>query len=41
MAAADMDQDGKTDLVWQHLTTGYLRIWHMNGSRSGIRWISR
>ena len=33
MAAADMDQDGKTDLVWQHLTTGYLRIWHMSGQQ--------
>jgi hypothetical protein len=33
MAAADMDQDGRTDLVWQHLTTGYLRIWHMTGQQ--------
>jgi hypothetical protein len=32
MAAADMDHDGQLDLVWQHQTTGVLRIWHMSGT---------
>ena len=32
MAAADMDKDGALDLLWQNLTTGELRIWHMAGT---------
>jgi hypothetical protein len=31
VAAADMDRDGRADLVWHNAATGYLRIWHMNG----------
>jgi hypothetical protein len=31
MGAADMNRDGYTDLVWQHHTSGQIRIWHMNG----------
>jgi hypothetical protein len=32
MAAADMDRDGQLDLVWQHQTSGEVRIWHMMGT---------
>ena len=33
VGAADMDRDGQLDLVWQHETTGDLRIWHMSGAQ--------
>ena len=32
VATADMDRDGHLDLVWQHQTSGDLRIWHMMGT---------
>jgi pimeloyl-ACP methyl ester carboxylesterase len=31
VAAADMDQDGHTDLIWQHQGNGALAAWLMNG----------
>lgn len=31
VAAADMNKDGYTDLLWQH-DTGYLAVWFMRGS---------
>jgi YD repeat-containing protein len=31
VGAADMDGDGKLDLVWSHAQTGALRVWHFNG----------
>ena len=30
--ASDFNGDGKTDIVWQHRTTGERRIWLMNGT---------
>jgi hypothetical protein len=30
-AVADMDQDGKADLVWQHTGNGYVAVWFMDG----------
>ena len=30
-AVADMDQDGKADLVWQHMDNGYIAVWFMDG----------
>ena len=32
VAAADMNGDGKADLIWQHLTGGWLAVWYMNGN---------
>ncbi|MBA2305195.1 MAG: VCBS repeat-containing protein [Acidobacteria bacterium] len=34
---ADMDGDGQPDLIWQHVVTGHLAVWFMNGRqlRSG------
>jgi hypothetical protein len=34
-AVIDLNGDGKTDLVWQHMTTGWLSAWLMNGVRAG------
>ncbi|NLI80363.1 MAG: hypothetical protein GX443_01570 [Deltaproteobacteria bacterium] len=30
-AAADFNGDGKTDILWQHLPTGLLHVWIMDG----------
>jgi hypothetical protein len=32
-AVADFDRDGQADLVWQHVSSGSLYIWYMNGTR--------
>jgi hypothetical protein len=37
VAAGDMDNDGHVDLVWRHMVSGELRIWHMNGN---VQWDS-
>jgi hypothetical protein len=29
---ADFNGDGKTDVFWQHITTGWTYIWFMNGA---------
>jgi hypothetical protein len=31
MATGDMNGDGRSDIVWQNKTTGYLAAWYMNG----------
>jgi hypothetical protein len=31
VGAGDFNSDGKTDLVWQHKTTGGIYIWLMDG----------
>jgi hypothetical protein len=31
VAVDDFDKDGRTDLLWQHTTTGQLYVWLMNG----------
>jgi hypothetical protein len=31
VAAGDLDGDGKTDLVWQEMTQGWLAAWRMDG----------
>jgi hypothetical protein len=28
---ADVDDDGRPDLLWQHATTGYVAAWLLNG----------
>jgi hypothetical protein len=33
VATADLNADGKSDLVWQHKSQGLLSIWLMNGSQ--------
>ena len=41
-AAFDVDGDGHTDLVWQHLRSGAMRIWRMNGvTRIGVTLFNR
>ena len=30
-AVIDLDGDGQTDLIWQHMSDGYLSVWLMNG----------
>ncbi|PYR88836.1 MAG: hypothetical protein DMF84_26990 [Acidobacteria bacterium] len=32
VGVADMNGDGKPDLVWQHITAGWLSVWFMNGT---------
>ena len=32
VATADMNGDGKADLIWQHSTGGWLAVWYMNGA---------
>ena len=32
-AVADIDGDGKADLIWQHRTQGWLAAWLMNGEQ--------
>ena len=32
VGTADMNRDGKTDLIWQHSGTSYLAVWFMNGT---------
>lgn len=29
--SADMNRDGRTDILWRHRGSGALRVWHMNG----------
>ena len=36
MAAADMDQDGRTDLVWQHLRTATCGLAHDRAAEAGL-----
>jgi hypothetical protein len=31
VASADMNGDGKADLIWQHITAGWLAVWYMDG----------
>jgi hypothetical protein len=31
MGNGDMNADGKPDLIWQNISTGYLAVWYMNG----------
>jgi hypothetical protein len=31
-AVTDLTGDGKPDLVWQNISTGYLAVWLMNGT---------
>jgi len=31
VGVADMNGDGKPDLVWQHIAAGWLSAWYMNG----------
>ena len=31
MANADMNGDGKADIIWQNKADGYLAVWYMNG----------
>ncbi|MBA2304792.1 MAG: chitobiase/beta-hexosaminidase C-terminal domain-containing protein, partial [Acidobacteria bacterium] len=31
VGTGDLNAEGKTDLVWQHLALGYLATWHMDG----------
>jgi subtilisin len=31
-SAGDLSGDGKADLVWQHVPTGQLAVWYMNGA---------
>jgi phosphatidylserine/phosphatidylglycerophosphate/cardiolipin synthase-like enzyme len=31
VAVADMNRDQKADLIWQHLTDGWLAVWYMDG----------
>jgi len=31
MAVVDANADGKPDLVWEHLTDGWLQVWYLNG----------
>jgi hypothetical protein len=33
IAGADFNRDGKSDLLWQHATTGALVVWTMNGTK--------
>ena len=30
-AVADVNRDGRPDLLWQHITNGNLAVWYMNG----------
>lgn len=32
-AVADVDRDGKPDLLWQHATTGQVSVWYMDGTK--------
>ena len=32
-AVADMNKDGYPDLIWQHVGTGHVAVWFMQGSR--------
>jgi hypothetical protein len=37
----DFNNDGKTDLVWHHATTGGLAVWFQNGvNRLDVQWLS-
>jgi hypothetical protein len=31
-SAGDVDGDGHADLVWQHITSGQLAVWYLNGT---------
>jgi hypothetical protein len=31
VAVADMDGDNRADLIWQHMTGGWLAVWYMDG----------
>jgi hypothetical protein len=33
-AVVDLNGDGRTDLVWQHMTTGWLSAWLMSGANA-------
>jgi hypothetical protein len=44
-AAADLNADGKTDLIWQHDATRQVAVWHMTGAQGNViqdwAWISQ
>jgi VCBS repeat protein len=37
VAAGDMDRDGRADLLWRHMASGEIRLWHMTGN---VQWDS-
>jgi PASTA domain/FG-GAP-like repeat len=37
VAAADMDGNGKADIIWHNASTGVTQIWYMNGSKISQR----
>jgi hypothetical protein len=34
-AVGDMNKDGKSDLIWQHVRNGHLAVWFMDGTSQG------
>jgi hypothetical protein len=41
VSTGDFNGDGKTDLLWKHMTSGYLIVWMMNGvTRTSVEWLS-
>ena len=41
VGSGDFNSDGKPDLVWQHLTSGALAVWFMNGTvRTDVQFLT-